>query len=95
MEKSPALPLTPTSPPAGYAPQSCATPDDALAAAATPYVDAGKMAYAQQQPIRMVRQPSEEQKEEPVDLRGGRTGECCLYCCGIVVLIKCLDSICG
>lgn len=94
MEKS----TMPTAPDAGYIPprprsniiDETNTSQDGVFTSDT-------TAYAKEQPIRMVRQTT--QTEETTDLRGGRRDrgacECCMYCCGIVVLIKCLDSLCG
>ncbi|KAF3763688.1 hypothetical protein M406DRAFT_323257 [Cryphonectria parasitica EP155] len=93
--------LTTLTPPApGYIPQRplSVTPEDEAPQPHDPSSDhtkAAAVSYRPQEPIRM-HQPSGDGSP---DLRGGRRDhgccECCLYCCGIVVLIKCLDSFCG
>lgn len=88
----------PTAPDAGYIPPR---PRSNIADEANTSqggsVPSDATAYAKEQPICMVRQTTP--MEEMTDLRGGRRDrgacECCLYCCGIVVLIKCLDSFCS
>lgn len=87
----------PTAPAVGYIPQrpGSTTADEAGASQQNKVVS-DTASYAKEQPIRMAQQPQDDQISNlRGGQRGGGTGECCLYCCGIVVLIKCLDSFCG